>query len=110
MGSNGFYSKLATLLAALPQQWQVAFMFAALAHHLWGGTRCQVRQNSVFGYLNPANTRACVQPIGESGVIGDGGVYGTLTTCSLAQVFCKMVELGLTTDDVLCDIGAGLGG
>ena len=44
------------------------------------------------------------------GGMGTSGVYGTLTYWSLADVFCELIRLGMTQQDVLCDAGAGLGG
>jgi hypothetical protein len=48
-----------------------------------------------------------VQPCGGMSMTG---VYGTLTTKSIGDVFCELINQGLTQDDFLCDIGAGLGG
>ena len=50
-----------------------------------------------------------MQPVGHGGLHGEG-TYGTLTAFSLADIYIEMIKYGITTDDVICDLGAGLGG
>ena len=46
----------------------------------------------------------------QLGGTGIEGLYGTMTTSELVEVFAALKKHGMDVGDTFCDIGAGLGG
>lgn len=93
--------------------WAVnALYLAILLHQAWCSPTAQVKLPYSTS-LDQLPVISCfphwTQPAGGEGDSGNG-CYGTLTTSSLVDIYVELIGWGLNKKDVLCDIGAGIGG
>lgn len=68
-----------------------------------------VRSSSAACQQSNASSFAALwsQPTGGEGL---QGTYGSLTAASLARIAIRLLQLGMTLEDGLFDVGFGLGG
>lgn len=103
-------------VAKAPRKFRARFKYAINGHRVWGSRRSQV--GCAMAPHSPPHSATAApsahvdasrapQPAGGEGT---KGIYGTMTTLSVVAIVAAMMRHGMVEGDLVCDVGAGLGG